>query len=800
MSFSSFDFISPKITLYYNGHNSHISRIGGLLSLCLIIIIFIIIFYSFWDLIEKKYSTSFIYEQNIINNQKIFHKFNQSGISHFIQIYSNINNGSFGDIDNKNIIIYGIKENNNIIDNNNFLNLDLLNIEHWLYDKCDTIADIYPDFFSKISNIVRNHSLSICLRFYYNPTYKKYYQIGNEGYIDPKLETNNVNEKKYSYKIIINKCYNNTFINNYMGYICNPEYEINKYFNIYKEIFLYFSDNKIIPFYHKNHIETSFYSISSSLQQSSFFENNILFLPTKLSIKKGYIIRSHKDLLSYTLNSYDINENLNNSENPNLIGIFNFYLDNKIFVYDINCSNILDLFSHLGGLVRILFFIFEMFNYINHHYTMIEDTKELFKITSGIDSIYDSKDINLDNIRYISTKNYKIKATNTNDNLSRNHFSPIINKKKIKLVEPRLFSPKTRFSCKKNIIPLYPLNIISNKKINLAKKNTNTFKVRNNDKRKSYLSQGYRVKSKEYNTIIKNQSYCENEVMNEVPSSNNNVNENNSNYMNSKENNIKIEESKKSNNEFNPSFGHKKRKANLKINSNKQILEKSEKIERTDKNEGNSQLMIKNLNQEQQNLRHKSINYSNQKKFFRNSIFNKNHLVPKNSSELINDSSKQILVNNKNLLISLNYNKTQFDKNKIDENNNRLYLKNNNNTELANSIKNINLIANNNGNIEVLNFIKSIIKNKLKLEITEAKDSFAQNYLGKKIKFFQFFKSLFICGKKSENKIYLINNFRLKLLSEEHLYRNHINLYLIQKLFQIEDSYKFDIKEFYADL
>ena len=795
MSFSSFDFISPKITLYYNGHKSHNSSIGGLLSLCLLIIIFIIIFYSFWNLIEMKFSTSFIYEQNINNNQKIFHKINQSGMNHFIQIYSNKNNGYFGDIDNKNIIIYGIKENNKIIDNNNILNIDLLNTDHWLYDKCDKISDIDPDFLSKLSNIVRNPSLTICLRFYYNSTYKQYYEIGNEGYIDPNLETNNINEKKYSYKIIINKCYNNTFINNYMGYICNPDYEINNYFDIYKEIFIFFSDNKIIPFNHKNHFENSFYSISSSLQDSSFFENNILFLPTKLSIKKGYIIRTHKEFSSYTFKSYYITEKINNSENPNLVGIFNFYLDNKILGYEIICANIVDLLSHLGGLVRILFFIFEMFNYINHYYTTIEHTKELFKITSGSESIYDSKDIYFDNMRYISTKNYKNKVTNTNDDLSRNNFSPIINKKKIKLVEPRLYSPKTRYSCKKNIIPLYPLNFASNKKNNLSKNNTNTFKARNKDKRKSYLSQVYRVKTKDNNIYLKNQSYCENEVMNEIPSSNNNVNENVLNYMNSKENNINHETSKKSNNEFNPSFRHKKRKANLRIPSNKQILDKIDKIE---KNEVNPQLIIKNLNQEQQNFRHKSINYSNQKRFFRNSIFYKNHIAPKNSSEFINDSSKQILVNNKNLLISLNYNKTQFEKNKIDDNNNKLYLKNN--SEFPNSNKNLNLIANNNGNLDILTFIKSLIKNKLKLELSEPKDSFNQFYLGRKINFFQFFKSLFICRKNYENKIYLINNFRLRLLSEEHLYRNHINLCLIQKIFQIEDSYKLDIKELHTNL
>ena len=112
--------------------------------------------------------------------------------------------------------------------------------EHWLYD--DKIADID----SKLLIIVSNYSLSNCIRFYYNPTYKKYYEIGYDGYIGPTLETNDINEKNNSYKIIINKCSNNTFINNYMGYICNPNYEIKKYFNIYKEIFIFF---RIIKFY-----------------------------------------------------------------------------------------------------------------------------------------------------------------------------------------------------------------------------------------------------------------------------------------------------------------------------------------------------------------------------------------------------------------------------------------------------------------------------------------------------------------------------------------------------------------------
>ena len=64
-------------------------------------------------------------------------------------------------------------------------------------------------------------------------------------------------------------------------------------------------------------------------------------------------------------------------------------------------------------------------------------------------------------MRYVTTKNYKIKQLNTNDEMSRN-FSPILNKRKIKATEP---SSKPRLSNKKNNVSIYPINMGSNKKI-----------------------------------------------------------------------------------------------------------------------------------------------------------------------------------------------------------------------------------------------------------------------------------------------------------------------------------------------
>ena len=796
MSFSSFDFISPKITLTYNGYNSHVSRIGGFLSLCFCFLIFIIIFYYFWEIISPKYYTSFIYT-DYSNNNKISQNLNYEGINHFIKIQSQLNDKLLRDIINKNILIYAIKENSKNIKYNNYLSFGPSNIEHWIYDKCDTISNINENLYSQISKNVNNYTSSICLRFYYNPESQKYYEIGNEGYIDPILETNNLNERRYSYKIIIQRCFNNTLINNSLDIICNTKNEINNYLNQYNEIFIYFSNNKILPLNTNKHFEKYFGSVSSLLHQSSYFENNIIFIPIKLIKRYGFISNRYKDIISYTFDSYYESEKLNNNENYNLLGIFNLYLNNNILTYEIFFVNILDILSNIGGLLKILFFIFQMFNYINHKFIIIKDTKNLFKINSGIESTVLP---NIDKMRYITTKNFKTNQINTNEDLNKKdnvNFSPI-NKSKIRYYDSLVVSPKSKLSLKKtnnnnnNNIALHPMNKPINKKVFLSKENS--FKEKPEDKRKSYLSQGFRVrlKDKDNNDYIKNQSYYENEASNNDLNSssyNNNINEVNSNSFNPKENNnIKIETLNKYDIEYYP---YKKntnsKKNNFILTSNKYLLDKKDRKSRCFLNISNKELLAKHrLNQ-----RHKSMNYNNQKKL--NNIFNKNYGAPKISSEFFNDTSKQILINNKNILLPINH-----IHNKIYYNKNREII--NNNIEMNLSSKNLNIQENiGNSNLDVLTLFKTIIKNKLKLEIPESQEELQQNIF-KKQNFFELFKFLFSCKKMNENGLGLIYKFRLKLLSEEHLYRNHINLYLIQKLFDLEESYKFDVKELYSNL
>ena len=165
----------------------------------------------------------------------------------------------------------------------------------------------------------------------------------------------------------------------------------------------------------------------------------------------------------------------------------------------------------------------------------------------------------------------------------------------------------------------------------------------------------------------------------------------------------------------------------------------------------------------------------------------------KNSSEYVNDSSKQILVPNKNPLMPHN-SKFQIEKSKFEDLISRPSILNNNDN-------NLNTIIYNNPKTETANFLKNIIQSKIKLVMHEIKQDYAlNNILERKTKFSVFLKFFFICFKKNENKLDFLYNFRNKLLSEEHLYKVHINLYLLEKIFQIDEVYKLNPNELYNNL
>ena len=802
MPLSFLDFLSSKITLYYNGHDTHRSHVGGLLSLIYLILLALLLFNFFIEIFYPKSNSLLIYEENI-KESKYKQNLDYSGLNHFFQIYSHSDDGWFGDFDSKNIIIYGIKETDkNVYIDDNESKIDLYNTEHWLYDKCENLSQINKYLFSEISQIIKNYTKSICLRYYYNPKEQQYYEIGLQGYISPYLETNTLSEKRYIYKIIIEKCFNNSIFTNKMHYICNSEKDIMKYLNIYNDIFIYFSDNQIVPKNNNYPFQKYFNSISSAIQKMSYFENNLIFAPLKLMTDRT-LFKSNDEDLTFILKGHYHNDKLIGEE-LTTIGIFNFYFRNNIIIYKRVYMNILECFSHLGGTAQLLFFIFQMINFINNRYIIQENTKTFFKINTGIDINYiEGNDIFFDKMRHINSQNFRIKVfsnnnVNNNEDYTPKYIKNAQNRKKLKYsnYEYHGINQYINRPSKKNISLLTPMNMNSHRKKNIYEtkrsqtKYTNTFKQMGKqltikNKRKSYMSQGFLMKrneKKDYSAFSKNQSILENDII-----SNNNINDNNnSSFLLLKD--IKDKEAKEG------FFKYDSKNVND-INIIRKNIKKRTNLKKH-QFENNESVIPQVLKKIDPNIkgRHKSVNFGNQRDFLfsANLLGMKNTFLGKNSSEYVNDSSKQVITPNKSPFL-YSTSKFQVEKSKLDETFSRPSVINNDN--------NFNTIIYNNPNTETASYLKNIIQGKIKLIMNEGKQDYnLNNFLERKTKYSEFFKFIFICFKKNDNKLHFLHKFRIKLLSEEHIYKVHINLYLLEKIFQIDEAYKFNANEIYNNL
>ena len=813
MSISKLDFLSPKITLYYNGNSAHISYIGGLLSFFFLILIILLLVNFFFFFIYPEISSIFIYEENI-ENFKYSQNIDYSGINHFIQIYGYSNGGAFGDFDKKNIIIYGIKETSENIYYNEEIKTNLSNTEHWIYDKCQNLIEINKNLLTDISQIISNYTKSICVRFYYNPRDHKYYEVGLDGYISPNLETSYLTEKRNIYKIIIEKCDNNSIFNDKFDYSCNNNSEIAKYLNLYNNIFMYFSNKQIIPSSHKNPFKQYFYSISSNFKSMSYFENNIIFSPIKIITDKKSFFHQQKEYLNYFLKNYYQNNIFINNEEHKIIGIFNFYFRNSIMIYQRKYITFIDCLCNIGGIGQLLFFIFQIFNYFNSNYNTIESTKDLFKITTGIEgSNFENNDIIIDKSRHLNSQNFKIKVINNNNSINNED----LNSKYQKNIQSKKNKPKypnhehyglgvvgNNKSSINNLVVLPATNNSHRKKNNHDVKRNQIKYIKSlkqmgkqvslRRKRNSYMSQGYLIKRKDhkdYSICSKNQSMNENEiVMNENASVTNNriFENNNSNFLLLKE--PREKEVREGILRYDSRRLKKKKHKNQLIGMGTPVFEAGDisqiNIKKADLNKG----------------RHKSVNFDNQRgDYFSSSGFlglkYMNMNKAKNSSENVNDSSKQIIVTNKNLFQVQN-NRYLSDKIKFDEISKRPSIAYNN--EINNNTNNLNTVIHN-SNTEAVSYLKSIIQNKIKLINPERKqDHTLLSQIDKKQKYFEYIKFFFLCKRRKENIINLIYNFRKKLLSEEHLYKTYIDLYLLEKIFQIDNQCKFDPNELYNNL
>ena len=366
------DFLSPSITLYHYGKNQHSSKVGGVLTLISIVLCTGYSLYLCNDIFSHNSLSLLYYKKFEYEAGKYI--LDKNGIFHFIQLYNKKNEGHYGKYDRKFIRTFLSSQistypsNKKVIENNN----------HWVYDLCENEEDFDQNLFNGIHNLTDG----ACIKYYYDNNTKKYYNKTENEFIYPFIEHGNSRKDNTILGIIMEKCSNDSILNDVLG-PCGTQEEIDNYFKENIAFYFYFIDNQVDPTNVREPIKKYFNCISSSLSNILYSVHNINFSPLLVKSDFNLLIKNPQNNYSFKFDSNQKNSKSNN-ENTQILAEVSFWMQNNFIIYERNYKKIIDAFSTLGGIIEILYNFLYILNYFYNKYKVILNTKNLFlKIHTG---------------------------------------------------------------------------------------------------------------------------------------------------------------------------------------------------------------------------------------------------------------------------------------------------------------------------------------------------------------------------------------------------------------------------------
>ena len=153
------EYLSPRISLFYEGNKRHSSNVGSIMTIIMIILSGIYIFYLVFNITEHNIS-NFMFYKNYLKDAGQYYFNNTGGIFHYFQLYD-YKNQKYGLYNKKYIRIFMSR-----ILYKDPSNQYLPEIEHWVYDNCrDGIDNKYIK--KNVFDDDMNFDNGACLRYYY---------------------------------------------------------------------------------------------------------------------------------------------------------------------------------------------------------------------------------------------------------------------------------------------------------------------------------------------------------------------------------------------------------------------------------------------------------------------------------------------------------------------------------------------------------------------------------------------------------------------------------------------------------
>ncbi len=463
-SLKKIDILSPKITFYQNGYQSHISNFGGFLTISTLLFCFAVCFMLSIDFLKKKNPTSYFYKK--YEKEAGFFSFNSEGMFHFFRFSNNY--VTYPKINTKYVRFIGIRNISLYLNNRTILNDG--EIEYWIYDFCKNGLD-NKGLNNKLFEDFSDFESHVCLRYYYNPTEKKFYNNSEKGFNYPYLIHGTANKENLFYYITIETCRNDSHYNLIYGEnSCGTNNEISEWRSKIDGGDLYFIDNYIDVTNYKKPIYKFIQSISGTMNNLEIPIYHLLFYPLRIITHSHILSNSYFCENSFL---FDVKEPKIREHDYYSIADFAFWMGNNFEIYERTYKKIQNVLAELGGIIKIFFLCAEIINYPYNKFVILSDAtnfiiaqakneKKKISFTYGnFFSLLNQKDIKkqsyslknnyINNLpqsvtkqNYMSPTNHNIandssfNRSNKNINISfskTNHFPKIKKKKSVSLLE-----------------------------------------------------------------------------------------------------------------------------------------------------------------------------------------------------------------------------------------------------------------------------------------------------------------------------------------------------------------------------
>ena len=350
MFLKKIDFLSPSITLFYQGNPAYTSALSGFLSIITIILIvlcsipYIKILFNRDK--EAPISASFT---KFLEDAGTF-PLNSSSLFHFISI-ENINNKENEEFDFSEFNAIGIDGSISNYESDNNLN----NYNHWLYGYCNNDKDI-----EGLKDIIKHNFLtkSACIRKYYDSNSKQYYDTDNPNFLWPNLSHGVFHPKNNFYSLIIKSCEQKILnvLFKEENIICKNEQDLDL---DNKVIHLNFIDRYIDINNYKNPTGNYAFKLENKLDKDNYSVNHMNFNPSMIKSNNGIVLDEEEIQSSYI---YDRTDVFTYQKKANIYMGYTFYINNRLNYYERKYTSLQDVLSNIGGVLNIIIFIMTFIN------------------------------------------------------------------------------------------------------------------------------------------------------------------------------------------------------------------------------------------------------------------------------------------------------------------------------------------------------------------------------------------------------------------------------------------------------